>query len=207
VGVVYGAEAYCVLTQDLDVNDENDREEAEEKLTKLSAKFQNALEDGQTSTDFADQFEKEEVKQLNRMKCRFYADNQTQAVRECGYFDAYKNCLKLIEQVQKSDVETNKAVPIAAVLCPLKVFTEPAGGLPSFEYRDVDADLVARCCSIFDELDQVGVKLDAIRKNNKKISRSSLRQFGDAVIKYKELAKKSLKNAVVKARGSVDEDD
>ncbi|XP_046463234.1 uncharacterized protein LOC124209332 [Daphnia pulex] len=207
VGVVYGAEAYCVLTQDLDVNDENDREEAEEKLTKLSAKFQNALEDGQTSTDFADQFEKEEVKQLNRMKCRLYADNQTQAVRECGFFDAYKNCLKLIEEIQKSDVETNKAVPIAAVLCPLKVFTKPAGGWQPFEYRDVDADLMARCSTILDELDQVGVKLEAIRKNNKKVSRPSLRQFGDAVIKYKELAKKSLKNAVVKARGSVDEDD
>jgi hypothetical protein len=204
VGVVYGTETYCVLTQDVDsLNDENDREEAEEILSNSSTKFENSLKDGQTSVHFADQFEKKEVEQLNRMKCRLYADNQTEAVLECGYFEAY---LRLINEIL-FDVETNKVVPIAALLCPFKVILKPAGGWQPLEYRDVDADLVGRCSSILDELNQVGVKLEAIRKNNKNLSRPSLCQFGDAVIKYKELAKNSLKNAVVKARGSVDEDD
>jgi hypothetical protein len=39
VGVTYGAEAYCVLTQDFNVIDEAAREEAEEKLTKIVGKW------------------------------------------------------------------------------------------------------------------------------------------------------------------------
>ncbi len=204
VGVVYGAEAYCVLTQDLNGKEE-DLEDIEENLSRLSKKFENSLEDGQTVSDFTDQFEKEEVKQLNRMKCRVYADLQSQTVRECGFFEAYKNCIKLIEQIQNPT--DNKAVPIAAVLCPLKDILTPDRGWPPFEYRDVDADLFARCTSILDELDHVGVKVDAIRKINKKFSRNSLSKFGDALTKYKALVMESLKKAVVKARGTVDDDD
>lgn len=37
---------------------------------------------------FTEQFGKEEVKQLNLMKCRSYSDLQYQTVRGCGYFDA-----------------------------------------------------------------------------------------------------------------------
>ncbi len=206
VGVVYGAEAYCVLTQDLNGKEE-DPEDVEENLSRLSKKFENSLEDGQTVSDFTEQFEKEELKQLNRMKCRLYADLQSQTVRECGYFEAYKYCLKLIEQIRNLTDVVSKAVPIAAVLRPLKVILTPDRGWPPFEYRDVDADLFARCSSILDELHNVGVKVDTIRKINKKVSRHSLSQFGDALNKYKALVTKSLKNAVVKARGTVDDDD
>ncbi len=56
VGVTYGAEAYCVLTQDFNVIDEADedaREEAEEKLTKIVGKMEDALNDKQDLNEFA----------------------------------------------------------------------------------------------------------------------------------------------------------
>ena len=53
VGVTYGAEAYCVLTQDFNVIDEAAQEEAEEKLTKIVGKMEDALNDKQDSNEFA----------------------------------------------------------------------------------------------------------------------------------------------------------
>ena len=207
VGVTYGAEAYLVLTQDFNVSDEADedaREEAEEKLTKIARKMEDALNDKQDSNEFAGQFDKDEKKQLNRMKCRLYIDLQS-TVRECNVLEAYKQCLKMIDQVQKAD-DKGKAIPIAALLCPLKVIIGKSDGV-LYEYQDVDSDLIDRCGRIWDELERVNAKLDAVRTSSKKTNRPSLRQFEEALSKYKELVKKSLKNGVVKARENGDEEE
>lgn len=117
VGIVYGAEAYCVLTQDLGSQeaDEDAREEAEENLGKFVTKLENVLGDidfDNDLPDFKDQFNKDEKAQLTRLKCRLYSDLQTSAVRECNVVDVYAQCLKMIKQI-KNDVENNsKAIPI-----------------------------------------------------------------------------------------------
>jgi energy-coupling factor transporter ATP-binding protein EcfA2 len=204
VGVTYGAEAYCVLIQDVgkEADEDDAREEAEEKLTEIAQKMEEALNDKQDLNEFKEQFD--DKKQLTRMKCRLYADLQSSAVRECSVFDAYKNCLKLIDQIEKTEPKRSKAAPIAVRLCPLKFLMGKSGGVP-FEYQDVDDDLIARCGQIWDELERFGAKLDSIRTSIKKGIRPSLRQFEDALGKYKELLKKSWKNGVVKARENGDE--
>ncbi|EFX63505.1 hypothetical protein DAPPUDRAFT_112469 [Daphnia pulex] len=208
VGVTYGAETYCVLTQDVgkEADEDDAREEAEEKLSQIAQKMEEALNDKQELNEFKEQFD--DKKQLTRVKCRLYADLQSSAVRECSVFDAYKNCLKLIDQVQqKTEPEKSKAAPIAVRLCPLKFLMGKTGVVP-FEYQDVDDDLIARCGRIWDELERFGAKLDSIRTSIKKgIIRPSLRQFEDALGKYKELLKKSWKNGVVKARETGDENE
>jgi energy-coupling factor transporter ATP-binding protein EcfA2 len=211
VGVTYGAEAYCVLTQEVgEEADEDAREEAEEKLSEIAQKMEEAeeklseiaqkmeeaLNEKQELNEFKEQFD--DKKQLTRVKCRLYADLQSSAFRKCSVFDAYKNCLKLIDQVQK-----RKAVPIAVLLCPLTCLMGKIKG----GYQDVDDDLIVRCGRIWDELERVGAKLDSIRTSIKKEFRPSLRQFEDALGKYKELLKKSWKNGVVKARENGDENE
>jgi hypothetical protein len=119
VGVVYGAEAHCVLSQDLarisHEADEETHEEAEENFGKLAMKLENALGDidfDAQSPDFKEQFTKEEKAQLTRLKCRFYSDLQSSAVRECNVIEVYAHCLKMIRQI-KEDVENkSKAIPI-----------------------------------------------------------------------------------------------
>ncbi|EFX64709.1 hypothetical protein DAPPUDRAFT_333912 [Daphnia pulex] len=172
-GITYGAEAYCVLTQELNGNkeDEEAREAAEEYLSNIVAKMKEALKGKQNLTEFNDQFDKEEKNKLNRLKCHLYVDLQTPAFRECNVVDAYKNCLKLIQQVQISDIgNTSKVVPIAVRLFPLKVIMEQAGGelgVP-YEFQDVDGELIARCCHVLDELERVDAKIKVIRNSNKK---------------------------------------
>jgi hypothetical protein len=176
------------------------------KLIRDKRAAQKTLNDKQDLNEFKEQFD--DKKQLTRVKCRLYADLQSSAVRECSVADAYKNCLKLIEQVQqKTEFEKSKAAPIAVRLCPLKFLMGKTGGVP-FEYQDVDDDLIARCGRIWDELERVGAKLDSIRTSIKKgIIRPSLRQFEVALGKYKELLEKSWKNGVVKARENGDENE
>ncbi|KAI9550834.1 hypothetical protein GHT06_005415 [Daphnia sinensis] len=197
--IVYGAEFYCVLAEDMEDGQEIDddvRFDAEKQLSKLATKMEDGLNDCQNLADFKEQFDKEESKQLSRMKCRLYADLQSQAVREFGVFDVYKHCLKLIEQVKHTAAENNNV--IAVLLCPRAAW--PTGGCLKIQYRDVDADLIARCCHILDELHQMTIRLDTLRRAHKKANRTSLKKFGDAISKYKEMIKTSLKNGVVKAR-------
>ena len=134
------------------------------------------------------------------MICRLYVDLQS-AVCECNVLDAYKQCLKLIDQVQKAD-DKDKAVPIAVLLCPLKVIIWKSGGVQN-EYQDVDSDLIDRCGRIWDELERVNAKLNAVRTSSKK----QVVPLCFNLRKYKELVKKSLKNAVIKARENGDEEE
>ena len=214
VGIVYGAEAYCVLTQDLGSQeaDEDAREEAEENLGKFVTKLENVLGDidfDNDLPDFKEQFNKDEKAQLTRLKCRLYSDLQTSAVRECNVVDVYAQCLKMIKQI-KNDVENKcKAIPITVLLCPLKTILELSDGRQrkSFEYRDVDPEITARLCRNWVQLESIQTKVEAIRSNAKKVSRPSLRTFQEVLNKYKDLLRKSLKNGVLQAREGNDGDD
>ena len=204
VGITYGVEAYCVLTQDLDnnVDDEETREEANDNLSDLAAKLINALEDTQNVSEFQGQFNKEEKQRLTKMKCRLYADCQSQAVKECSVFDVYKHCLKLIE------IQQSEAIPISILLCPLKrVINNPTRSITKIlQYRDVDVEMVQRICCILADLARASGEAEAVRSTINKNSRASLRSFIETISKFQDILKKNLKGAISKVRGSEEGD-
>jgi hypothetical protein len=130
-GIVYGAEAYCVLSWELDGEEEDQdvREEARESLADLANKLAKSLVNGHDIFDFVEQFDKDEKQRLANMKCRFYADLQSSPVRQFGFFDAYFHLLKLIRKIQIDNIPQlgptcnalHQAVPISVLLCPLKL--------------------------------------------------------------------------------------
>ena len=202
VGVLYGAEIYCVLVQN--IQDEDSRQKNEDKLSEISNKMGTALENNQDLAEFKELFDKEEKLLIGRLKCRLYADLQTQPVRECSIFEAYKYCLKLIEKIKIANI----AVPINIILCSLESILGPTGALGNaIEYRDVDGDLASRLCHIWNDLEKVRGKADAIRAASKKSHRISLRQFGEVVVEFQEMLKDRWKRSIVKARQSEDGDD
>jgi hypothetical protein len=215
VGIVYGAEAYCVLSQDLGHEaDEEAREEAEKNLGKLATKLENALGDIDFDAqlpDFKEQFTKEEKAQLTRLKCRFYSDLQSSAVRECNVIEVYTHCLKMIRQI-KEDVENkSKAIPITVLLCPVKFILKLSDERlrRAFGFRDVDSEVTARMCRNWLQLEEIRSKAEAIRASSsaKKINRASLKSFLDVLNEYKHLLRESLKNGVIRSRESDDGDD
>ncbi|KAI9556598.1 hypothetical protein GHT06_016388 [Daphnia sinensis] len=203
VGVTYGAEVYCVLALE---SDENARKGAEEFLSKVARKMEEGLDNYLDLSDFKDQFDKEDKTQLTRVKCRLYSDFQSSAFRECGVFEAYKQCFKLIQQVQNTDDGTNEFIPIAILLCPLKTIIGQVDG-KHFEYHDVDPELVARCGLIWNELHRICSKSAAFRACNEKADNVSFLQFEEAIAKYKELVQKNLKNGITKARENGQQDE
>ena len=208
-GVTYGAEAYCVLTQDLDgsVDEEEAREESKKNLACLGNKLVSTfLEDQSDFAEFQEQLNEEEIQSLRRIKCRLYADLQTQSVRECNLSDAHKHCFKLIEQIKETGDSSSKAVPISITLYPLKEMIADKVAGKQLQYRDVDGVLVSDCSRIWIKLESVICKAEFIRSTIKS-NRESLRQFIDAVNKFQNLLKKDLKVAVVKARESEDGND
>ena len=194
VGVLYGAEIYCVLAQD--IQDEDARQMAEKKLSKISTKMQSALENNQEVAEFIESLDKEDNMLISRVTCRLYADLQIQPVAECTVFEAYKNCLKLIEKIQMADA----SVPISVILCPIDSILEEK----IMEYRDVDGGLVGRLCRIWNELERVGAKAVAIQAVSKKADGVSLGQFSESVVKFQGYLKCNWKEIVVKARRSED---
>ncbi len=90
------------MTQDFYVIDE-DVDEAEENLIQqIARKMEDGLNDKQDSNEFEDQFDKDENKQLTRMKCRSYIDLQSN-VCECNVLDTYKQikCHSYIQQTKQ----------------------------------------------------------------------------------------------------------
>ena len=203
-GIVYGAEAYCVFTQDFDEADPNSREDAEENLAKISSKMENALENSKDVTNFKEQLTRKEIKLLaNSLKCRLYADLQTQPVRECSVFDAYKYCFKLIKQVKNADVERNATVPLFFLLSSL---ISTSAEIKSLQLRDVNAGLVERCCRIWTEFEQLNAQADAIPTDSK-FKRATLCQFHEIVERFQTLVKNKWKDGVIKARQNEDGED
>ena len=208
VGATYGLEAYCVFFQDLD--NKESREDADETLSNMVTKIKNSLNEKHDWTEFEYQLAKKDKLFLKeQIKCRLYADYQTQTVRECNVADAYKHCFKLIEQVQQTYVGESKAVPISVSLCPLKRMigtARRAGNLS--EYRDVDDDLISRCCRIWTEMGRICSETESLRATiENKNSRTTLREFVEAIANFQNIFKKDLKIAIVKARETADSDD
>ncbi len=198
ISVTYGAEAYCVLTEKFDGDNQ---EEVERKLSMMADKMEKALMCEKDVDEFKEEFDQVEKERLGRsLSCRLYtdfSDPQNHPVSDCNVFDAYNHCHSLIEEMQKADGD--KAVPISVTLCPLKVIMGTVGTFRKlFEYRDVDSGLVTRSCHIMDKLNDVVAKaIDVFR----------LHQFPDVVMKYQEIFKESLKRSVLKARSNEDSDD
>lgn len=202
-GITYGAEAFCVLAQDLETNfDEKDEvyEKAKMKLSDWGTKIMNGLEDNKTLTEFQSQLSSEDMENAKQIKCRLYADLQSQAVRECDIFDAYRHFNRLIDEGKRTDVGEFK--PISISLLPLKcLVTGEAGNL--FPYRDLDEGLLSRCSRVWAELEDTVRRAEVVRANNRN-SRASLDPFIDTMDKFQEIIRKDLKNVVTKARESED---
>ena len=210
VGVYYGAELYCVLCNDLDENENCREEEAEENFSNLLTKWKTSLTQNQDVFEFKDKFDREEKQRLSHLKCRVYADLHREAVRECSVYEAYKQNLILVDQVQNSSRENNNntiAVPITVVLCPIEALSNPTKKLHKpIKFYDVDVDLVARCHRTWEKLDRIRTKADAVRAGVRRDNRSRLRRFVDAIVKYQEILKKNLKKSVVESRQKSDDD-
>ena len=191
VGVTYGAEAYCVLTQDLEDN----------SLSTLSKKLNDSLATKKNLTPFKKLLSEEEQNWLSTVNCRMYADLQVSADRNCDFSDFYKHCLFLIEQNQKSSVRNSKAVPVTIRLCPLKHVTRLVRGICTVvEYREVDNKLMTRYLHLWSEFEKIEGRAEFNRNQKSKVSQSTFRQFLSVIVRYKELLKKSLKQCVLEAR-------
>lgn len=202
VGLIYGYEAYCVITKDLDDDEEDSRKEEEERLSELATQFVKVLEDDVDPADFKQQFDLEELNEFNQIKCRLYADNQNRCVRKYGVFDVYKMWSKLNG---KTDEFT-----VAAILCPIKVIVDLSNNFSDklFDYYgDIDVALIAQCYHSLSELRRISSRVNANRFVSKKTNRQSLRQFRVVVKKFQELLKKSLMTSILKARQTIDDDD
>lgn len=141
-GIIYGDKVFCVLIKELD-SDDPDQEaklDAEEKLTKLVMKMEIALEDRQDHVEFKAQFtNKKDKEQLTRVKCRLYSNlHQSQAVRECSFFDAYKECFKFVSKLHDPNVNSSKAIPMVVFLCPLKVI-DPSQNVSGYAHTVTSA--------------------------------------------------------------------
>ncbi len=199
MGVTYGAEAYCVLTKDLDstIDDDKTPREEETKLMILATKLTKALEDKEELTGFLKQFEDEEKETLARMNCRLYADFQTEQLLECNVLDVYERLFYMIQ-----DTDNDKAVPINLQLYPLKDIigysVAGKGNVP--DYRDIDSHLVPRCCRLFANLQLIGQAAEIDYNKLNKEDQSSLFPYLDAIQKFQGLVKERMKNCIVKAR-------
>ena len=196
VGVTYGAEFYCVLTQDLDEEaGQETREQIEINLSKLARQMGTALENNQ---DFA-RFEYQWPSNLN---CRLYADLQTQDGVSSGINNVYECCLELIKQMQKAtSITESKAIPITVRLSPLKSVTSFVMGICKVvEYRDVGADLVARIFRLWSEVEKLENKESHALANINPICQSAIGQFFVMVIKYKKILRAKLKQCILAAR-------
>ena len=178
VGIVYGAEAYCVLSKQVNGNEtEQTRLEAEEYLSQISIKMQNALEAKQNLAKFMESFDNEEKRELSRLKCRLYADLQLHPVIDCGIFDAYKHCSELL------NVTNDKAIPIEIELCPLKAIV---GSTQHLEFGDAKIEVVNRFCDIWTEYERIIIKAKAYCPLAPKAHRTSIRQFAKAVLDHQK---------------------
>ena len=197
VGVFYGAQIYCVLTNDLGDEEEESRVKI---LPKFTTEWRNSLEESQDFIQFQEKFDKLENQQLSQIKCRIYSDLNTEPVREVNVFEAYKQSQILIDHVKNSSKEL---VPIAVLLCPLDVIMGPKER-QHIEFYDIDDYLVSRCYRVMGKLDRIRVKADALLTSVKLVHRPRLRRFAEAIAKYQEVIKNNLKDAVIEARKTND---
>ena len=191
-GVTYGAEAYCVLTRDLDGSVSETRQEAEGKLSKAVTKMENALADKQETADFRNQFDEEERAQLMRLvKCRLYTDGQSQIVREGDIFDVYKH-------LHQFAINCHQMIPVKVLILPLNniLDSKNIAAIRLVGYRDVDADLV-------DGWRRLWTDLEGMRARAKV---ADFREFEKTIQQYQKLVMEKLNKSIVNARGENGDD-
>ena len=209
VSVLYGAQIFCVLAQDVigKEKDEEVRKVTQEKLQKIMKKFQIAFDRQMSLDKFKQEFSKEENHELVDLKCRLYMDLTTHTVNECNLFDAYECCIDLKRQIYRDstiDISKLKGVPIAIQLCPLEVLLphlSSNGVLKRFNgFRDVDKDLINRCCRILADFRRVVIKAEKMYVNPEGTIPSAVSEFVALVSNYQNILKENLKKTVVLAR-------
>ena len=203
--VFYGAEAYCVLTENIDKTDEEKRKESVENLTTLGSKLIEGLHLFENLEDFKKRFTQEEKHYIPRVNCRLYVDLQPQQFIECSFFDGYNQLLELVKQILAvpNEVAKENSIPVAVQLCPLNVFVHPNhSATRGFTYRQVSWDLVARWTHIFVALKQIVLQAEKMcATHNGSLSREAISEFIRLVTKYHdEKFKENVKKMLVDYR-------
>ena len=204
VGVIYGAQAYCVFSQDLHDKQghEETRKKSQENLSNVTKKFWAAIDSNLDVADFKREFDTQEKHKLTRFKCRLYSDLQEETVRHCNIFDAYEHILKLQQLVfQNSD----QVVPVAMKICPLKILKDSMenriGSRDWLERYDFSDTLVKSYCPILGDLKRIVIKAETLSnciQNTEDCS--SLREFGNTVSRYQNVVKTEFNEQLIAAR-------
>ena len=214
VGIVYGAEAYCVLKQDLDSNNEEDeeaRKEAQENVSNIAKKFENALSKKLPLAKFKEILdEKENYLLETSIKCIFYSDRIKANVRECNLFDIYKHILLQIKLHVSATSPQNsrniKSVPIAVKLFPLKCLSGPRTEIvvnktlsfgSSFE---VDESEITSCEKILAKYKRIIKRVNEFYDPMSEII--VCYEFINCIYQYQNLLQNLMKDCIVKARSS-----
>ena len=205
VGIVYGAEAYCVLAQDLDTTngeDEEARNEAEENLSKIANKFEDALSKNLSVANFKETLDKKENHLFaTSLKCRLYSDLLSQPILQCNLFGIYKYIL-LEFRGQMNGIPSNKmkSVPIAVQLCPLKYLSGPSRTeiVLNKNFHDVDDSLISSCSKILASLKRVIIRAEEICETI--AGETNCYEFIQCIYQHKDQLRDLMKDFIVQAR-------
>ena len=200
VGVLYGAQIYCVMSKDVRKGDDNPRKEAKEDLMKIWNKIKEALDRNWNVDQFKKDFEK--TNQLSGYNCRMYTDFQSEPVRHCNLIDLYQRCSEWENQMRSNRTHPgrSKGVPITILLCPLQVLFEAAEILPNKFDAYIDMDLVNSCFLILNDLKRIVVEAKKICTFADKEAKRSILEFVNVVSDYRESLQAHFRESVVKDR-------
>ena len=198
VGVLYGAQIYCVMSKDVRKGDDNPRKEAKEDLMKIWNKIKEALDRNWNMDQFKKELEK--TNQLSDYNCRMYSDYQSEPVRHCNLIDLYRRCNEWENQMRSNRTHPgrSKGVPITIQLCPLQVLFPAANKFDA--YSDIDMDLVNSCFLILNDLKRIVVEAKKICTFADKEAKRSILEFVNVVSNYRESLQSRFRESVVKAR-------
>ena len=200
VGVLYGAQIYCVMSKDVRKGDDNPRKEAKEDLMKIWNKIKEALDRNCSVDQFKKELEK--TNQLSDYNCRMYSDFQSEPVRHCNLIDLYQRCSEWENQMRSNRTHPgrSKGVPITFLLCPLQVLFEAAEILPNKFDAYIDMDLVNSCFLILNDLKRIVVEAKKICTFADKEAKRSILEFVNVVSDYRESLQAHFRESVVKDR-------
>ena len=207
--VFYGVEIYCILAQDIDAGDE-ERKEIEKNLIVMANKWIEALNEFEEPLKFQKRFNSQEKHLMTQLRCRLYANLQTQPMIECSYLDSYIKSFEVLQTLFTftEDLRNSKAVPIAIQLCPLNAILAENDAMAKLTYRDVDFSLVDRVSRLLSELNKVIISAEKIYEANiTSFDSDSLPEFLGLVSKFQGFLKSKLKQSVMVARSSCDSSD
>ena len=202
--VLYGAEVYCILAQDIDA-DEDAQKEIENNLSLLAGKWSNALSELEDPVIFKKKFNSQEKHLITQLRCRLYAPLQTEPMTECSYLESYAKSFQVMQTLFTfpEDVANSKAVPVVIKLCPLNCILAASKQMAKFSYRDVGYSAVQRYSLLFAKLNRIVLSAENIRRvMQKPCDSESLQQFLDLVFKFQGFLKTNTKQSVVVARNA-----